>query len=328
MIRLSTSQMFYTGRDNMIASQGRLNHTYNQLGTGKRLTSPSDDPVAAAQILNTRTRIDVVTQYNRNIDFADKNLRQTESVLDQIEASLIRLKELAIQLGSDQWSDGQVQSSGLEAKEILNHLQGLVNAQSESGEYIFAGSQADQRAYNGNDFQGDKVERSVQVADDTFIKMLTTGARAFEGLEGLTSVDADGNEFNGLLRPGEDATDPAAESYANNMLGTIQYFVDSLGLGEDETINKEGIRASIDNLDIAFEQVSRTRSQIGSRQNTLDAIKDTNLDFEIFAKQSIAELEDLDYAEAVTRLQIQMNSLQASQQVFGRVSGLSLFNYI
>ncbi|SFC20715.1 flagellar hook-associated protein 3 FlgL [Marinospirillum celere] len=328
MIRMSSTQMFNTNLFNMMQSQGRVNQTNNQLGTGKKVATPADDPVAAAQTLNTKTRMSVVQQYNRNIDFADKNLSQTESVLDQTETSLIRLKEIAIQLGSDQWNEQQIRSTGTEAKEILKHLQGLLNTKNESNEYIFAGSQADQKAYDGNAFQGDRIEREAQVADDTFIKMLTSGARAFEGLEGLQMVDANGDkvDWNDAAAVGNNDV-PAGDM--GNMLGAIQYLVNATGNGNPPSdVDKDAIRASIDNIDIAFDKVSQTRSQIGSRQNTLDAVKDGNKDFELFAKKSISDLEDLDYAEAATRFQTQMMSLQASQQAFGRISNLSLFNYI
>ncbi|MDR9467974.1 flagellar hook-associated protein FlgL [Marinospirillum sp.] len=332
MIRMSTAQMFNTSLYNMTQTQSRMNNTNNQLGSGKAITTPADDPVAAAQTLNTKTRIAVVAQQTRNVDFADKNLSQTESVMDQMESSMIRLKEMAVQLGSDQWSDEQVKATGIEAKEILNHLQGLVNTKNESGEYIFAGSQADQKAYNGNEFQGDRIEREAQVSDDTFIKMLTSGDRAFENLDGLQMVDGAGTQV-----PWQDAAAvgnadvPGAAGDPGNMLGVIQYFVNATGNGTGGTVadvDKEAIRASMDNIDIAFEQLSQTRSQIGSRQNTLEAVKTSNEDFELFAKKSLSELEDLDYAEAISRFHQQQMSLQAGQQAFSRVSGLSLFNYL
>lgn len=328
MIRMSTAQMYSTGMNNTLQSYSRLNQVNNQMATGKRMLTPADDPVAAAQTLNTKARMGVVQQYNRNIDFADKNLSLTESVLDQTESSLIRLKELAIQLGSGQWSDEQIKASGLEAKEILSHLQGLVNTRNESNEYLFAGSQANQKAYDGNTFQGDRIERDAQVGDDTFIKMLTSGARAFEGLDGLQMVDADGElvDWNDATATGN-AEVPAGE--LGNLLGVIQYFVNATGNGTPaDVIDQDAIKASIDNIDIAFEQVSKTRSQVGARQNTLDAIKSSNQDFELFAKQSISELEDLDYGDAYVRLQASYMSYQAGMQTMGRISGLSLFNYI
>jgi flagellar hook-associated protein 3 FlgL len=39
-------------------------------------------------------------------------------------------------------------------------------------------------------------------------------------------------------------------------------------------------------------------------------------------------LQDVDYAEAVTRMQKEMMSLQAAQSSFAQLAKLSLFNYI
>lgn len=340
MIRLSTTQMYNSSMSSLLQSYSKLNQVNNQMTANKRMLTPADDPVAAAQTLNTKTRLAVVQQYNRNVDFADKNLSLTESVLDQTETSLISLSEQAIQLSSGQWSDEQIKASGLEVKEILSHLQGLLNTRNESNEYIFAGSQADQPAYAGNTFQGDAIEREAQAADDTFIKMLTSGARAFEGLEGLQSniegvltVPGPAEPFgfrSEAIAAGEPA-DTTNYLYEDNMLGVIQYFVDATGNGTGGTVadvDQEAIRASIDNLDIAFEQVSQTRAQIGARQNTLEAVKDSNESFEMFAEKSISELEDLDWADAYVRLQNSMMSYMAGMQVTGQISGLSLFNYI
>lgn len=334
-MRLSTSHIYNSGMSGMLNSFGKLNKVVNQMGTGKRMLSPSDDPVAAAQTLNTKIRLAVVAQYNRNVDFADKNLSLTESVLDQTETDLMKMKDLAIQLGSGQWSDDQIKSSGLEAKEVLSKLQGLLNTKNESGEYIFAGSQANKKAYEGNIFQGDAIEREAQVADDTFIKMLTSGARAFEDLKGLTTHDTDKAYFTGQVdKNGNDVVPgPDAKEYPNNMLGVLQYFADSTGNGVDaagnpSTVDQKAIQDSMTNIDIAFEQVAQTRSQIGARQNTLASVKENNKDFEDFAEKSLSELEDLDWGEAIMRLQTSMMSYQAGMQVTGKIQGLSLFNYI
>ena len=326
MIRMSTMQMYSNGMNGILQSSNNFNKINSQMATGKRVLTPADDPVAAAQTLNTKTRMAVVQQYNRNVDFADKNLSLTESVLDQTEARLIQLKERAIQLGSDQWSEDQIKASGIEVKEMLKHLQGMLNTRNESGEYIFAGSQAENKAYNGNNFVGDAIEREAQVADDTFIKMLTSGERAFEGLD-ISKLDVKAPaEFK---KPSDLSVPPVDTEYPNNMLGVIQYFVDATGNGNPPaSVNKEAIRNAIQNIDVAFEQVAQTRSQIGARQNTLQAVKDNNLDFEAFAEKSISELEDLDWADAYVRLEQSKLSYQAGMQITGQISGLSLFNYI
>ncbi|WP_084004628.1 flagellar hook-associated protein FlgL [Terasakiispira papahanaumokuakeensis] len=314
-MRLSTAQMFYSSRDNMLSTYSKMNSTYDQLSSGKRVLTPADDPVASAQSLNTKTRQSIVEQYNRNADYADKNLDLTESVLDQTGDVLNRLKELAIQLGSDQYSDDQIKAAGVEAKELLNQLQGLVNTQNETDEYIFAGSQGDQKAYSGLSFQGDDIERELQVSDDVFTPANVTGAKAFENLK---------DEAGNLL----EFRDDSGNLLPSNMMGAVKQLVDATGNGTNQVVDKEMIRKSIDDIDVAFDQALQARSEVGARQSTISSLKSSNEDFVSFAKKSISNLEDLDYAEAISQFKVQQMSLQASQQAFGQIQGLSLFNYV
>lgn len=50
--------------------------------------------------------------------------------------------------------------------------------------------------------------------------------------------------------------------------------------------------------------------------------------FALETATALSEVQDLDYAEAVSRLNQQLLALQASQQSFIKVQGLSLFDYL
>jgi len=45
-------------------------------------------------------------------------------------------------------------------------------------------------------------------------------------------------------------------------------------------------------------------------------------------KTTLSTTQDLDYAEAISRLELEQVGLQAAQQSFTRIQGLSLFNYL
>ena len=55
---------------------------------------------------------------------------------------------------------------------------------------------------------------------------------------------------------------------------------------------------------------------------------DTNEFFNVQLKETLSELQDLDYAEAISLLNIQMMALQAAQQTFAKTQNMSLFNYL
>lgn len=81
-------------------------------------------------------------------------------------------------------------------------------------------------------------------------------------------------------------------------------------------------------LDNAFTQISTIRSNIGARINALDRQKATNQDFIINNQTALSQIEDLDYAAAITQLNSQQTSLQAAQQSYAKVQSMSLFKYL
>ena len=77
-----------------------------------------------------------------------------------------------------------------------------------------------------------------------------------------------------------------------------------------------------------LETVSRVQASIGSRMHELEALSSISADLDIQYQEKISKLQDLDYAEAISRFMSQQMQLEAAQKSFSQVSGLSLFNYI
>jgi flagellar hook-associated protein 3 FlgL len=92
-------------------------------------------------------------------------------------------------------------------------------------------------------------------------------------------------------------------------------------------INNEASRA-LSNLDNALEKILTVQSDVGTRLRRAEMQTDTNEAFNYQLKETLSGLQDLDYAEAISRLNIQMLGLQAAQQTFARTQNMSLFNYL
>ena len=84
--------------------------------------------------------------------------------------------------------------------------------------------------------------------------------------------------------------------------------------------------ATITNMSYAQDTISETVTKIGARTNTLESTKELHLDTELVSREILADISDLDYAEAASRLSMQTLVLQAAQASFLRVSELNLFN--
>lgn len=70
------------------------------------------------------------------------------------------------------------------------------------------------------------------------------------------------------------------------------------------------------------------RASVGGRLNGVESRLTVNEDFLLSMQAAKSKVEDLDYAEAIGRYEQQLIALQAAQQAFSKVQGLSLFNYL
>jgi len=88
------------------------------------------------------------------------------------------------------------------------------------------------------------------------------------------------------------------------------------------------INSNLENLDRALENVSRVQASIGSRRKELEGLSDLSSNLDLQYQEKISDLQDLDYTEAISRFKKQQTQLEAAQNSFVQISGLSLFNYI
>ena len=70
------------------------------------------------------------------------------------------------------------------------------------------------------------------------------------------------------------------------------------------------------------------QTSIGARLQEIDTLKSVGSDQNIQFEQMLSQLQDVDFAQATSDLQRQQLYLQAAQQSYIKISGLSLFNYI
>jgi flagellar hook-associated protein 3 FlgL len=81
-------------------------------------------------------------------------------------------------------------------------------------------------------------------------------------------------------------------------------------------------------VDQATAHVIDARSEVGARVRALDEEASLSDDFRVQLSQTLSDLRDLDYSEALTRLSQQLLGLDAAQQAYARTQGLTLFRFL
>lgn len=420
-MRISTQQQYLNSIDNMQRSQSNLSRLNDQITTGKKLLKPSDDPVAAAQVVKLERELAQYEKFDDNINVTQRRLELEETILDDINTAIDRMRELGLRAGNSTLTDADRGSIATELLTLTEYVAGLMNTQDAQGEYLFSGSKGGTRPYESlqnqrYDYRGDDGQRLIQVSPDLFVPSNDSGKYLFEAVADQLSVNLTGEAVaNGDMFvtippasalytsdfPSDDAearfleatkglgdltltvTEPTPGNYeyqitdsggavvvantaftpgdsidfnglqfdlaapANMLENTVRLTTSAekkniLDVAVDlaEALKKptgepsaqlalsEAVATSLTQFTEAQERNVEARAALGARLSSLEKIRDSNLDFELFTKSALSSLVDVDMAEAASLFKMQQATLQASQITFSQISQLSLFNYI
>lgn len=311
-MRVSTTQVFQNGLDSIQRSQQELSRTQLQLGSGQRILSPSDDPSGAVQSLQLTGAVEKLEQYERNSLSLQQRLGASETVVSSAVDGLQRVRELVVQGNNgSQTNETRAMIAG-EIRQARDELVQLANSQDANGEYLFAGLSSWTQPFkvdgDGNvNYQGDDGQRSVQISPARTVPLGDSGERVF--------VDIPNSEGD---------QQPLFDTYARIVEALETPVTDQAGR---EDLNGTMARG-LGDLDRALGHLLEVRTDLGGRMNTAETQSRINEDQLLQVRTALSEIRDLDYAEAISRFNLQQTALQAAQQTFVQVQRLSLFNFL
>lgn len=301
-MRISTSFIQQQSVEAMLRQQTELAKTQQQVSTGERILSPSDDPVAAVRVLGIERDLNLTEQYQSNADVAESKLSVTDGVLSSAADILQRIRQLAVQGLNDSNDANARQAIAEEMNQLNESLLSLANSTDANGEYLFSGYQSNTQAFDPSTYayNGDSGQRNVRVGSGYLVEISEPGDQIFvsNNLDGSTQA----------------------------IFQTIEDFTTALNNNDVSTAPNNGDFLS--NLDTSLGQVLGARTNVGTRLNAIDLQRAVNEASIASLESNRSQLADLDYAEAITRLNQQSVGLQAAQQAYVKVQGLSLFNFI
>jgi flagellar hook-associated protein 3 FlgL len=238
-MRLSSNTIFENGLNSMLARQQELVKTQNHISTGRRVLSPSDDPVAASQALDVSAAKDVNTQYATNAAAVKTRLQLQESALSAVTSLLQDVKTLTVNGGDGALTPADLRSIAGAVDGRYRELLGLANSTDGSGEYLFAGFRTQtlpfvETAPGVVAYFGDDGKREVPVTDSRSIAVNDPGSDVFARIKNgngtFVAAAAAANSGTGVISPGSvtDATALTSHNYTitfDTSTGTTLYSV-------------------------------------------------------------------------------------------------------
>ena len=151
-----------------------------------------------------------------------------------------------------------------------------------------------------------------------------------------TYTDGGSISFNGITigmagTPAAGDTVKVQSDNASNtqdVFTTLNNMIAALQSGGSTTAINNTLNRQLESLNQAMNAVSTAQVSVGSRIDTLQQQGGNYSDLNLTYKSALSDVQNVDMATAISNLSLQSTALQASQQVFAKIQGTSLFDYL
>jgi flagellar hook-associated protein 3 FlgL len=267
-----------------------------QVSTGQKLNSLSDNPSAAATLVNLRMQSDSDTQYLQNISSLTGSLNVANSALSSVVEALTAAQSVGVEGADSTLNASNRQALAQQIQGIQQEILGLANT-SYNGQYLFSGTAATTQPY---------VEDASSPSGVTY-----------NGNDKTNSVEISAGQAMPINLPGSQLFSNAT----TNVFKSLQDLYTALNTNGD-------IGSATTEVGNALNYVSAQQTFYG---NSLDRLNNT----QTFLNQEQLQLSetesntlDVDMATAVTNLSQTVVTQQALLAAGGKISQLNLFDYL
>jgi len=295
-VRITSNSIAAKSYTNLQASLARSERLQEQLSSGKQLSGPADAPGQAASALQLRNSLKVSEQYVRNADDGLAWLGAADTALQSVSTQLRRVRELAVR-GASTGSNNALSNAAM-ATEVQQIRDGLLDTANTTylGRPIFGGTVTGSLAFQENSplpvtYVGDAGTVQRRIGPNAQVRADVSGTAAF-GTPPASVFDVLNTLVNNLL------TNPTA-------------------VGTD-----------IAAIDTRIDAVLASLSDVGSRVNRTESLRQISSDQALALQSSLSELEDIDLPGTIVALKLQETAYQAALSATARVIQPSLLDWL
>jgi flagellar hook-associated protein 3 FlgL len=277
-------------------SQMSLNTALQQVSTGKSVNMPSDNPAAAAEMVQNTMEQGDVDQYTQNVNSVLANVQEANSVLSGVVTSLTK----AVSLGTE-GANGT--NTAQDRAEIATQVQGIFSTVLSAanttfgGSYLFGGTStatpytADSSSA-GFTYNGNNDTNSVEIGDQTDVQFNLPGSQVFS-------------------------------NSATNVLGSLSSLVTALQTG-----STAAIATATSAVDSAVSYVSQQQVFYGNAENQLNSQQTSLQQDTVTLSTQENNLIGVNMAVAATNLSQAETDNNAALAAAAKVLPTTLLNFL
>jgi flagellar hook-associated protein 3 FlgL len=282
----------------LLSAQSRSRDIQAQLSSGKVGDRFQSIATSTERLLGAKDALQQARQYAANNDIVIGRLQVMESAVGSIFDLASEMRTSLVQRLSD--ASAQPGVAATTAELLLEQVVSGLNTDLD-GRFLFAGSRTDAApvvldqafaGFGGPDdtyYQGDQIEVTFRADADV---SLTYG------------MTADRQGFRDLV-------------------GALRTVIDA-----DAIDDRAMLESALDLINQALPRLGDYRAELGARQARLEDINLIHSNADVYLQRQISDIEDVDLAEAVTRMTQDQILVESAMATIGRLSQLSLVDFL
>jgi flagellar hook-associated protein 3 FlgL len=317
-MRISTSSFYQATLGGIQNYQSKIATLSQKIAEGKDTLTPREDALGTSRGLDLANSVAVRKQYQANQDKAELAMELESTYLDSLYESLSDMRNTIYAAGSGQDQNTRDQVA-LQISNLYSMVKDIGNARDSQGNFIFAGHESDSAPF---------AHAATYPSALPGVPPFTSNPTLYSGDSGVREVTIDNGRD---LRINDDLQDlfMGDGTDAQDLLQTLDYAASALhDAGAAASSVDSALTTAVTNLDRALEVLESLQTGLSGRMLELSdsrTINDANL---LMDNNRLTDMTQLDQAAAIIELKQLQTNLEASQQTFAMVSGLTLFDYI
>lgn len=300
-MRVTNRGMVNTYMSGMQKNLNEMQKLNNQMNTQKVINKVSDDPYNAVKVMNMKTEIQDIERFNYNCDEITGWLDVTDQSLDKIGTITTEIKTLLTSI-NDTYTQNEVNAVKKDVVEKIKELGESLNA-SYAGKYVFSGSTMDTKPITITE----KPDGTVKL---DFTKGISMTSNLYVEVSNGMTMDYNLN---------------ASEVLGGNGLDMINDIVDALNKDPFDVNDMINLKGKLDDFQ---NNILDCRATIGSKQKSVESIKNNNETNLQTAREVMSKIEDADIVEKYVELTTAQLAYNASVQVGSKLFQSTILDFI
>ncbi|HEY1687883.1 MAG TPA: flagellar hook-associated protein FlgL [Solirubrobacteraceae bacterium] len=297
--RITASMISSTTLHSIESSLAQLDHSSEELSSGKSILAPSDNPYGAGRAINLQSSLDGLSSYASNVQEAISWENTASGALSSIGSVVERVREVALQGQSGVDNEGDLQMLASQVEELAESVKQSANIQF-GGSYIFSGSLTETAPYETG------AEDAYHGNEGTIARAIAPGSTITISMSASTLLGEGGED--------------------GKLLGVMREIASDLREATPASI--AALSGAVEGLDTNKEALVSMQAHVGVVINQLQTAEGRIEELSTTTSAMLANTDGTNYAKVAIEYSSQQAGYEAALRAGGSIVQMSLLEFL